>query len=119
MTRHASEPLLVVVGSLVLALSFRLFDATTGAAIYGAVVLLAVGNGVMWPSVLSLLSRAAGPVHQGAVQGLAGSLGAAASIAGLLLGGLLFATLGPGVFWLSAVVAASVGFVGLTQLGKT
>ena len=38
---HASGPS-VVVGSSILALSFPLFDATTGAAIYGRALLLAV-----------------------------------------------------------------------------
>ena len=112
-TRQASERALVVIGSLTLALSFWLFDSRTTLVIYLALGLMALGNGVMWPSVLSLLSRAAGSSHQGTVQGFAGSLGAAASIVGLVIGGLLFATLGPKVFWVSAVVAATVGVVGL------
>ncbi len=73
---------------------------------------MAVGNGIMWPSILSLLSKAAGTVYQGAIQGLAGSLGASASIAGLLAGGLLFATIGPQVFWVSSAVTLLVGVLG-------
>jgi MFS family permease len=76
---------------------------------------MADGNGVMWPSVLSLLSRAAGTIHQGAVQGVAGSLGAVASVTGLILGGMLFATLGPKVFWVSAAVTFTVALVGVTS----
>ena len=63
---------------------------------------MALGNGLMWPSVVSLLSKAAGERYQGAVQGVAGSLGAAASILGLILGGLLFGVLEGSVFLLSA-----------------
>ena len=112
--RRVREPLLIVGGSAILATSFWLFDSRTTVAIYGAVVLMAVGNGVMWPSVLALLSKVAGETYQGAVQGLAGSLGAVASVAGLVLGGLLYATLGPRVFWVSAAVILAVSLVGVT-----
>ena len=99
-----SEKPLIVFGGIALALGFRLFDASTTAGIYAAVALMALGNGLMWPSALSVLSKAAGDTYQGAVQGLAGSLGAIASIAGLVAGGILFATLGPTIFWASAGV---------------
>ena len=112
--RRVREPWLIVGGSVILATSFWLFDSRTTVAIYGAVLLMAVGNGVMWPSVQALLSKVAGETYQGAVQGLAGSLGAAASVAGLVLGGLLHATLGPRVFWVSAAVILAVSLVGVT-----
>ncbi len=108
-----SEKALIVIGGLTLALGFRLFDATTDAGMYLAVVLMALGNGLMWPSALSVLSKAAGDTYQGAVQGLAGSLGAIASIAGLIAGGVLFATIGPTIFWASAgVILLVVGVAG-------
>lgn len=107
-TRWASGPALVVTGAALLALGFWMFDTSRSPIIYGAVVLLAVGNGIMWPSVLSLLSQAAGRTHQGAVQGLAGSLGAVASITGLLLGGALYGSIGSRVFWVSAGVTLVV-----------
>ena len=112
--RRVREPLLIVGGSVILAAGFWLFDSRTTVAIYGAVLLMAVGNGVMWPSVQALLSKAAGETYQGAVQGLAGSLGAVASVAGLVLGGLLYATLGPRVFWVSAAVILAVSLVGVS-----
>ena len=116
--RWASERALVLAGSVTLAVAFWLFDTRAMATVYAAVVLLAVGNGIMWPSVLSLLSKAAGTAYQGAVQGLAGSLGAVASIAGLLLGGLLFAFVGARVFWVSAAVTLAVGLVHVTQTAR-
>ena len=118
-TRRVSERALVVAGSVVLAAGFWLFDTRSVGQIYVAVVLMAVGNGIMWPSVLSLLSKAAGRVYQGAVQGLAGSLGASASIAGLLAGGLLYATLGARVFWVSALVSLLVGALGGLRAFRT
>jgi MFS family permease len=43
---------------------------------------------------------------QGAVQGLASSTGAVASIAGLLLGGALYQSLGNRVFLVAAILVA-------------
>ena len=68
---------------------------------------MAVGNGLMWPSLLAILSRMTDSSAQGAVQGLASSTGAVASIAGLLLGGALYHSLGDRVFLLSAALIAS------------
>ncbi len=112
-SRRVGERTLLVAGGTVLALGFWLFDARSTETIYLAVALLALGNGVMWPSILSLLADAAGSIHQGAVQGLAGSLGAVASIVGLVGGGLLFAALGPVVFWISAAVILISALLGL------
>jgi MFS family permease len=75
-------------------------------------VLIAVGNGLMWPPVVALLSKAAGE-HQGAVQGLTGSVSAAASIMGLLLGGLLYAHLTDWLFVLSAGLIFAVVILSL------
>ena len=58
----------------------------------------------MWPSFMSILSRRAGTVHQGAVQGVAGSFGGLASIVGLIMGGILYDLLGGTVFLISAAV---------------
>jgi MFS family permease len=67
---------------------------------------LAVGNGIMWPSLLAILSRTTERSVQGTVQGFASSAGAVASIAGLLLGGMLYASLGSRVFLASAILVA-------------
>jgi len=65
---------------------------------------LACGNGLMWPSLTAVISKATNPRHQGAVQGLASSVGAVASIVGLLAGGLLYGVLGSRVFVLSFAI---------------
>jgi MFS family permease len=98
----------------VLAASFPFFISGSTAMIYVGTALLAAGNGVMWPSLLAILSRAADRSVQGAVQGFAGSAGAMASIAGLLLGGALYHALGSGVFLISAALIA--GCCGLALL---
>jgi MFS family permease len=102
--RKFSEEKLVIIGSIILATNFILFISNDIIFIYVAVILFAVGNGLMWPSFMSILSTRAGTVHQGAVQGLAGSFGGVASIIGLTTGGLLYNLIGAGVFLVSAGV---------------
>ncbi len=91
---------------MLLAASFPFFTASSAAAIYFGTGLLAIGNGIMWPSLLSILSRTTDRSAQGAVQGFASGVGAIASIAGLLLGGLLYQALGSRVFLISAILVA-------------
>lgn len=110
-SRRTSEAALTLGGSLVLAAGFACFVGESTPAIYAGAVLIALGNGVMWPSVLSLLSKAAGDVYQGAVQGVAGSAGAVASIAGLVAGGVLYGRLGELAFAVSAGVILVVAAV--------
>jgi MFS family permease len=107
LSARRSERGRVLGGGIVLAASFPFFISGSTAMIYLGTALLALGNGVMWPSLLAILSRAADRSVQGAVQGFAGSAGATASIAGLLLGGALYHGLGSGVFLISAVVIAA------------
>jgi MFS transporter, DHA1 family, tetracycline resistance protein len=95
---------LVLGGSLVLAVSFPCFGATDAVTIYIGTALLALGNGVMWPSLLAVLAKAAERNVEGAVQGIAGSVAAVASILGLLGGGLLYRFMGADVFVISAAL---------------
>ena len=72
--------------------------------VYFAAVLFAFGNGLMWPSFLSFLSKSAGSQYQGSVQGFASSFGSVASIIGLISGGILYATFSAQTFLLSGIV---------------
>ena len=103
-----SEEKLVVIGSLILGTNFVLFVSNYIALIYGAAILFAVGNGLMWPSVVSILSKRAGTIHQGAVQGIASSFASLASIIGLTAGGLLYNLFGKTTFLISAGVIFTV-----------
>ncbi len=76
--------------------------------LYIAALLFAAGNGLMWPSVLSLLSKAAGKTYQGSVQGFASSLGSLASIIGLIAGGMLYSKIGAGTFLIAAFTIYAV-----------
>jgi DHA1 family tetracycline resistance protein-like MFS transporter len=107
-SKRFSEEKLVIIGSMILGTNFILLLSTDIILVYGAAILFAVGNGLMWPSVLSILSKRAGTVQQGAVQGVANSFESLASIIGLTVGGLLYNILGATTFLISAGVIFTV-----------
>ena len=72
--------------------------------IYASVVLFSSGNGIMWPSFLSLLSKIAGQQYQGAVQGFASSAGSLASIVGLIVGGVVYGLIGVATFVIPGIL---------------
>jgi len=102
--KRFSEEKLVVIGSIVLGTNFILFASNSIIAVSLALILFAVGNGLMWPSFMSILSRRAGSKLQGAVQGVAGSFGGLASIIGLTLGGFMYNSVGGVTFLISGGV---------------
>jgi len=97
-----SEEKLVIMGSIILGTNFILFVSNNDIFIYVAAVLFAIGNGLMWPSFLSILSKTAGNAYQGFIQGVASSFGSLASIVGLIIGGLLYSFIGGYTFLFSA-----------------
>ncbi|MFL6407046.1 MAG: MFS transporter [Nitrososphaeraceae archaeon] len=103
-----SEEKLVIIGSIILGTNFILFVSNNVVSVAMAIILFAVGNGLMWPSFMSILSRRAGSKLQGAVQGTAGSFGGLASILGLTLGGFLYNSIGAVTFLISAGVIFSI-----------
>lgn len=107
-SRKFSEEVLIVIGSIILGVNFILFISNEAILAYCAAVLFALGNGLMWPSLLSLLSKRGGKTHQGAVQGVAGSFGSLASIIGLTVGGFLYHFLEGAIFLISAAVIFTV-----------
>ncbi|MEO0918021.1 MAG: MFS transporter [Pseudomonadota bacterium] len=101
-----AERQLMSVGGLALALGFGLLYSGSTALIYLSALLIALGNGLMWPTFMSVLSKAAGTRLQGAVQGLAQSAGAIASIVGLVAGGVFYVFLGASLFPIAAIIIA-------------
>ncbi len=99
-----SEEKLVVIGSIILGINFILFVANNTVLVFVAAIFFALGNGLMWPSFMSILSERAGTINQGAVQGVASSIGSISSIIGLIIGGLLYNTIGAKTFLISAGV---------------
>ncbi|MGF1510121.1 MAG: MFS transporter [Myxococcota bacterium] len=104
---RASSETLVVTGMLLLSLFFVVLTANSTALTFTGTALFALGNGLMWPSVLAMISERAGAEAQGAVQGVAGSLASLASVFGLVAGGVLYQALGEGTFLISSWVMLS------------
>lgn len=104
LSKTVSDEALVCVGSLLLVFNFLLISSPNVVLSYGALIFFALGNGLMWPSFLSILSRYAGDKQQGAVQGVANSAGSLASIIGLILGGWLYGNIGNVTFYTAAAL---------------
>ena len=107
-TKRWENRLLVIAGTLILACGFAGLVLSTAPLSYLSATLIALGNGILWPSLLALLANAAGEQYQGTVQGLGGSVGAVASILGLVGGGLLYSGLAGGLFVLAGLVLLPV-----------
>ncbi|MCZ6687736.1 MAG: MFS transporter, partial [Gammaproteobacteria bacterium] len=72
---------------------------------------VALGNGLMWPSILALISKRAGAQYQGTVQGFVGSSGAIASVIGLSSAGLFYNFLGSIEFLLAGLMIFCVSIL--------
>lgn len=119
LSKRFTDGRLMVIGSVILGASFYLLVSHQPLAIDVSVVLFAVGNGLMWPSVVALLSKMAGADYQGATQGLASSCGSMASIIGLIAGGLLYEQMGSVVFVLSGACIYAAGLASVRLLGES
>ncbi|GAA6209658.1 MFS transporter [Cognatishimia sp. WU-CL00825] len=95
---------LMGVGGLALAVGFAMLLSGSVVVIYFSAMLVALGNGLMWPTFMAVLSQAGGDELQGAVQGFAQSAGAIASIVGLVAGGVLYVSFGAWLFPIAAMV---------------
>ncbi len=104
---HASRRLrpnvIFAVGVGLLALAFLAFQLRSGPLAYVGAVGFALGNGLSWPVFQARVAEIGGEM-QGVVQGAVTSASSLASIAGLVIGGLLYPALGGYLF----VVAAGI-----------
>jgi DHA1 family tetracycline resistance protein-like MFS transporter len=99
LARRYGEARLIVAGAVLLAVAFALlgasplFGAGGVAALYGACVLIALGNGVTSPSLPAYVSKRADVANQGLALGTLQSASALGRVVGPALGGTLYATL--------------------------
>jgi MFS transporter, DHA1 family, tetracycline resistance protein len=105
--KRASAEALTIWGTFIVVLSYLALLVPSAILTYAAAALYALGNGLMWPSFLSLLSDRAGD-NQGYIQGLGNSAGSLASIAGLLMGGILFTAMKGSIFIVPAALVLVV-----------
>ncbi len=116
-SKKISESVLIISGNFILGINFLMLLSENAYIIYSSTAFFALGNGLMWPSVLSLLSKAAGRKYQGTVQGIASSMGSLASIIGLILGGILYSAIGAMTFLVSACTIYLVFILSFRLLG--
>ena len=116
LSKKCSDTFLMATGSIILVFGFFFFATTNITLIYIAAALMALGNGLMWPSTMAALSKAAGDKYQGAVQGYAGSGGAIASIIGLVVGGVMYGFLEDKIFIMSAVIIFLTALMSISLL---
>ncbi|MHB1846532.1 MAG: MFS transporter [Deltaproteobacteria bacterium] len=91
LARRFGERALLLVGIALLSLGMLLLPyVPTASGIYWAMVALAAGQGLVSPSLSSLLSRRAAAGRQGSTLGLSASMGSLGRIFGPLWGGLAY-----------------------------
>src|SRR5262249_8010007 len=112
-SKRVPQVVLVVVGNVILGINFLMLTSTDRSTIFAAAGLFALGNGLMWPPVMAILARVAGPKHQGAVQGIAGSVAGAAAILGLVAGGVLYEQIHARTFVVAGVIILLVAALAL------
>lgn len=102
LSQHFDEKPLILAGLPILGVNFLLMGSHDDTLVVLASVLFAVGNGIMWPSMVALIAKITEDRVQGLVQGLSGSTMSLASVIGLLAGGLLYEIIASTTFWLAA-----------------
>ena len=102
LSRKLTDQTLGAIGCVQVAAAYLVvaFAGSTGAFV--AAVLYGIGNGLMWPSYLAMLSGTGPASMRGRLQGVASSSGSIASIAGMLGGGSAFGVLGSKTFLVAA-----------------
>lgn len=114
-----SDDTLTITGAAILGTAFWFFTQPASWLVYTGGALFSLGNGLMWPSFLALLANAAGDRFQGAVQGFASSVGSAASIVGLVAGGIAYESLGRATFVGSAGLIYAVAVLASAHAYRT
>lgn len=104
LSKKYSDAALIIVGNFILMFNFFLLSFNDTVLVYLAAVFFAFGNGLMWPSFMSRLSLSVDDRYQGYLQGIATSLSSAASIIGLIGGGVVYGILGADTFIIAGLV---------------
>jgi len=111
-----SEPVLIIVGGIILGSNFLLYIPSETFLTYAAVIFFSLGNGLMWPSAKAFLSKITPDEHQGVVQGFAGSFASLAGVIGLIAGGFFYTSSGTNVFIFSSVIIYFVAIMAVRLL---
>jgi len=118
LTEKYNNQYLIIAGSILLGISFFLLSNQNVIVLYLSMTILSLGNGIMWPSFMSLLAKTGDKQMQGAIQGYGSSMGSFASMIGLLVGGLLFESIQVTVFMIAAVIFLLISILMLIKAPK-
>lgn len=102
-SRHLGSRVVFGTGIACLVCSLLLLAFPPGPLTYVSAGLFAVGNGLSWPTFQARVADVAGD-EQGAIQGAATSASSLASIAGLVVGGILYTSLESRLFYVAAAL---------------
>ena len=119
LSRRFTEEQLFALGALTMVGTFSCLTSQNPAILYLGAVLFGLGNGIMWPSYLTMLSKVGSPDTQGSLQGIANGTGSFASILGLVFGGFLLALWSEKVYFLSAALLLLIFFIGIINMTRS
>ena len=117
MTKIFCEEKLVAMGLGLLTISFLLLITNSLLAVYTSALFFAMGNGLMWPSFLSIIGKIGDKKQQGTIQGFSTSMGSMASILGLVSGGYIYSYMGNQTFVVGSTIFFGVLIFSLIFLG--
>ena len=113
LSKHFSGAALVIAGGFLLAMCFVCLTFNNFVIMYTGALFFALGNGLMWPSFVALLSNTGNEDTQGAIQGVASAAGSLASIVGLVSGAFLFNLLHSNIFFVTAAFMAGIALLSI------
>jgi DHA1 family tetracycline resistance protein-like MFS transporter len=106
-SKHIGRRVVFAIGMAFLALALISYQLPPGPVTYIGAACLALGNGLSWPTFQACVAELGGN-EQGVVQGAVTSASSLASIVWLVLGGVLYPTLGGNLFFVAAGLFAAV-----------
>jgi len=104
LTKRFGERALIAAAIIFLAVGYGILGTFVSVvSLYGAMTFLAIGNGLVNPSLSSLVSKEAADTERGTVLGVYQGAGSLARVAGPMYAGFVFEHLGPAVPFMFAV----------------
>ncbi len=118
-SRYVSSSNLALFGALLLGVGFGFLSGSSYLMLFIGISIMAIGNGLMWPSFLALLSQMGSAAQQGTIQGYGASMGSIASMMGLIVGGILFEFVGTTVFMVGSVIFFLIALILLLRISRS
>ena len=116
LSRNIGEKTLIIIGALSFTLGFAAVPETWRVSmLYGVAFFVAIGQALTYPSLTSLISKAAPDGERGSILGLATSIGSLARFLGPIACGFLYDRAGArGAFYGAAALTAAALFIAMT-----